>query len=82
MYVTIDYETVFLSGGMTFDGPITDKCYSINISTSSFLPKQNMNLPRCSHGGLKAAQEIFAFGGNDENFRPMKSAEVYDLAHN
>ena len=41
-----------------------------------------MNEPRVFHGLQKMAQNIFAFGGFDEDGNNMQSAEVYDVAQN
>ena len=41
-----------------------------------------MNFHRWCHGLQKMAQRIFAFGGSDYDFDPMKNAEVYDVVKN
>ena len=59
-----------------------DDCYTFNISTNIFVPKQNMNYGRTTHGLQKISQKIFAFGGEGHFWKPMKSAEVYDYLKN
>ena len=59
-----------------------NNCYTFNISTNTFLRKENMNHPRIKHGIMKMAQKIFVFGGVTDNGFYTKSAEVYDVVQN
>ena len=73
---------MFISGGESCNAKIVNNCYTINISTITLVPKENMNGIRKCHGLKKMAQKIFAFGGYDDNYNASKSAEVYDVVKN
>jgi len=59
-----------------------NNCYTLNISTNTLERKADMNMVREGHGLSKMDQKIFAFGGFNDAFDPMKSVEVYDVVKN
>ena len=71
---------MFISGGRRTNA--TNKCYSFNISTNTLERKEDMNEARSIHGLSKMDQKIFVFGGVNDDWIEMKSAEVYDGVKN
>ena len=59
-----------------------NNCYTFKISINTLERKEDMNKARYGHGLSRMDQKIFAFGGVNDDWDPMKSAEVYDDVKN
>jgi len=79
-YCFIDRENILICGGMLSDYDITNRCYSINVSTFEVINKNSMKHARLRHGLISYdAQSCFTFGGfNNEAY--LESSEKFDIS--